>query len=304
GPVGVAVIDADPHAGPSHTLGDSPSKHLRTLAEQLDAHRKRQQAAQPDLTLTGIYNVLEKLRSGEPLSAKERVIHEHGLVSVLRQLHDEIDVAVLDAYGWSDLLPLLRVAMGNDAAAVVGATSVAMLLPGATENTAAEAAPTNAMALPRATESTAAEAAPATAGTDRDKARRAFDEVILERLVALNAERAAEEARGVVRWLRPAFQHPTAPAPTQHELPDESPAAALPAAAAKAKAKAWPKDTVAQVRAVADALTESPLPQSLDELAARFSGRGPWKKRLPQLLEMLVALGRASEQDNRYMGVR
>jgi len=35
---------------------------IRDLAEQLDAHRKRQQALHPDLTLTGMYNVLEKLR--------------------------------------------------------------------------------------------------------------------------------------------------------------------------------------------------------------------------------------------------
>jgi hypothetical protein len=28
-----------------------------------------------------MYNVLEKLRSGEALTAKEKVIHEHGLVS-------------------------------------------------------------------------------------------------------------------------------------------------------------------------------------------------------------------------------
>ncbi len=41
--------------------------HIAALAEQLDAHRKRQQAAHPDLTLTGMYNVLAKLRSGEPL---------------------------------------------------------------------------------------------------------------------------------------------------------------------------------------------------------------------------------------------
>ncbi|MBK7011853.1 MAG: hypothetical protein IPH43_03605 [Xanthomonadales bacterium] len=44
---------------------------------------------------------------------------------------------------------------------------------------------------------------------DRDEAKRAFDEAVLERLVALNAERAAEEARGLVRWLRPDYQNPT-----------------------------------------------------------------------------------------------
>ena len=32
------------------------------------------------------------------------------------------------------------------------------------------------------------------------------DAEILERLVALNAERAAEEARGVIHWLRPEYQ--------------------------------------------------------------------------------------------------
>ena len=37
-----------------------------TSPRQLDAHRKRQQAQHPELTLTDMYNVLEKLRAGEP----------------------------------------------------------------------------------------------------------------------------------------------------------------------------------------------------------------------------------------------
>jgi hypothetical protein len=233
---------------------------ISKFGEAIDAHRKRQQAAHPELTLTGMYNVLEKLRSGEPLTAKERVIHEQGLVSVLRQLHDELDAAVLDAYGWSDLLPLLRVAHGNDAP---------------------------------------------TEGQTRQDAKRAFDEAVLERLVALNAERAAEEARGLVRWLRPEFQNPQS-APRQAEIEtvddvpdaDDTPAIATPAA----KPQPWPKDAVAQVRAVADVLSASPAPLSIDDIAARFTARGPWKKRLPQLLEMLVAMGRAREADGRYQG--
>ena len=60
----------------------------------------------PGLTLTGIENVLEKLRSGEPLTAKEQQIHDQGLVTVLRQIHDELDEAVLEAYGWGDLILL------------------------------------------------------------------------------------------------------------------------------------------------------------------------------------------------------
>ena len=47
-----------------------------------------------------MYNVLASLRAGEPLGERERVIHEQGLVSVLRGLHDDLDKAACDAYGW------------------------------------------------------------------------------------------------------------------------------------------------------------------------------------------------------------
>jgi hypothetical protein len=50
-----------------------------------------------------MYNVLEKLRSGEALTAAERTLNDNGLVSVLQSLHDELDAAVLAAYGWTDL---------------------------------------------------------------------------------------------------------------------------------------------------------------------------------------------------------
>ncbi len=70
------------------------------LADGLDAHRKKQQAAHPGLKLTDVYNVLAKLRAKEELTAKERVTHERGLVALLRQLHADLDGAVLDAYGW------------------------------------------------------------------------------------------------------------------------------------------------------------------------------------------------------------
>ena len=36
----------------------------------------------------------------EPLTAKQRAIHNQGLITVLRQLHDELDAAVAAAYGW------------------------------------------------------------------------------------------------------------------------------------------------------------------------------------------------------------
>ena len=73
---------------------------IRRLAEQLDTHRKRQQIQHPKLELTDIYNVLAKLRSKLPLTDKERAIHQRGLLSVLKEIHDDLDAAVLEAYGW------------------------------------------------------------------------------------------------------------------------------------------------------------------------------------------------------------
>ena len=96
---------------PDEDTGLTPAlrEHIAALAEQIDSHRKRQQAAHPGLTLTGMYNVLEVLRQAQderggarvkrPLTEKEKIIHTQGLVSVLKDLHDELDAAVLQAYG-------------------------------------------------------------------------------------------------------------------------------------------------------------------------------------------------------------
>jgi hypothetical protein len=79
---------------------------VRELGEELDAHRKRQQAAHPSLTITDMYNVLEKLRANVALNERERRTHELGLVSVLLQLHDELDAAVADAYSGRTRSPM------------------------------------------------------------------------------------------------------------------------------------------------------------------------------------------------------
>src|SRR3546814_18336502 len=47
------------------------------------------------------------------------------------------------------------------------------------------------------------------------------DEEVLTRLVALNKERAAEEAKGLIRWLRPEFQAPDYKAPVTQTLRSE-----------------------------------------------------------------------------------
>lgn len=106
------------------------SRADRTASRSVIPNRSR-------LTLTQIYNVLEKLRRGEALDDAEEAIKDKGLVLIVKELHDRIDGLAAEAYGWpADL----------------------------------------------------------------------SDDEILARLVALNAERAAEEKRGLVRWLRPDYQ--------------------------------------------------------------------------------------------------
>lgn len=81
-------------------LSEVQASGIRTAAAALDAHRVERQRQHSDLTLTNIYNVMEKLRSGQELLERDKVVHEQGLVSVLRKLHDDLDALVLEAYGW------------------------------------------------------------------------------------------------------------------------------------------------------------------------------------------------------------
>ncbi|MBI3443974.1 MAG: class I SAM-dependent DNA methyltransferase, partial [Magnetospirillum sp.] len=85
---------------PFPDASEARKDRIRTLAEELDALRKRQLASRPELTLTGLYNVLVKLRAGKPLDEDERAVNDKGLVGVLRKLHDDLNSAVADAYGW------------------------------------------------------------------------------------------------------------------------------------------------------------------------------------------------------------
>jgi hypothetical protein len=244
----------DPFPFPSDDTGLTPelTTRIRALAEQLDAHRKAQQAAHPELTLTGLYNVLDKLRRAEPLNAKDKLIHTQGLVSVLKSLHDELDAAVLAAYGWSDLQSAL------------------------TDHTHPE---------PRA----------------------AAVETLLERLVALNARRAAEETAGTVRWLRPDFQCKTAGSQAALDGMAETEAedARMPAATAATAAPAapivktpWPVGLPEQIKAVAEVLAGSGRALTLADLEARFTARGRWRERLPTIIHTLEALGRARRVGN------
>jgi hypothetical protein len=87
-------------AFPFPDAGDALRARIGFAAERLDQHRKSALARDVRVTMTGMYNVVEKLRSGEPLLPKERKIHEVAACDILRDLHDELDGLVAEAYRW------------------------------------------------------------------------------------------------------------------------------------------------------------------------------------------------------------
>lgn len=207
------------HPFPFPDLTPAQQITLRALGEELDAHRKERQRAHPKLTLTQMYNTLDKLRAGEPLGGKDKQIYRDGLIGLLSDIHDRIDAAVAAAYGWpADLV----------------------------------------------------------------------DEEVLFRLVALNHQRAAEEARGHVRWLRPEYQNPGGRIAQAQigklELPDS----------AKTGKPAWPKTLPEQITAVREALET--LGEADAEAIARTFHRGRAGSVAP-LLETLAGLGMAGQTD-------
>ena len=111
------------------------------------------------------------------------------------------------------------------------------------------------------------------------------DAQVLARLVALNAERQAEEAAGRVRYLRPAFQAPGEA--TQAEIALDVPAAE-PAPAAP---EPWPADTAARALALRRVLREAGRPLTVEAAARRFR-RAP-RAAVADLLDTLATLGQA-----------
>ena len=114
------------------------------------------------------------------------------------------------------------------------------------------------------------------------------DEALLIRLVALNAARAAEEAQGTVRYLRPSLQ---APAGEQLGLtgdtrPEDGEAEAEDAATA---ARPWPKEGFAQFTALRDVILSRDGLWPLTEISRAFKGARP--EELALLLDILSGQG-------------
>lgn len=192
---------------------------LRALGEELDATRKTVQAEHPDLTLTGLYNVLEKVRAGTALTDAEADVKARGRVLILKDLHDQIDRATADAYGWPHDLT---------------------------------------------------------------------DEQILEKLVALNAERAKEEAAGQVRWLRPDYQIPRFAKGAAAQKTGELDLGANVVVLDKGL-PAFPKDKGEQVMAIRAVLQASGRPMDAAAVSRAFKGGGrKIEQRVVQALNTLV----------------
>jgi hypothetical protein len=263
----IRCFDPFPFPDPAEAL----KAQIREAAEELDALRKRVQAEHPRLTLTQIYNVLEKLRAGcsvmagldpaiqtpgsgvwmagpspamtmkekkeVPLTAQAEIIKDRGLVLILRELHDKIDALVAEAYGWPADLP---------------------------------------------------------------------DEEILARLVALNVERAAEEKRGLIRWLRPDYQRAragvraeAAPAPAEEQLEAE-----LEAVSGKQQKPSFPSADVERMAAVYAALASARAPQDARAIAATFRQGARVERAIGRILKAWARVGQFHTSDGKTFSLR
>lgn len=89
-------FDAFPFPAPVTALREQ----VASTGAALDAHRKAALGRDSRVTITIMYNVVAKLRSREPLTPLEQAVHTIAACGVLRDIHDQIDLLVAQAYGW------------------------------------------------------------------------------------------------------------------------------------------------------------------------------------------------------------
>lgn len=228
---------------------------IRQLGERLDRHRKQVQAQHPEITITGMYNLLEKLRKGEDFTDKDREYNNKALVSTLKQIHDELDKAVLEAYGWEDLKyphPLTPSPIKGE---------------GEQE--------TSSLPSP-------------SLGEGLGVRENSLTEIILDRLVTLNAQRAEEERNGHIRWLRPEYQ---APNEVRTQTIMEGVIETEEVAIAPTEQKTFPKQPKDQLAAIRDLLRTSNTPWAIPQIAAQFKNGNRYKNAISENLERLEWFG-------------
>jgi hypothetical protein len=254
---------------PFPVASDVQKKVIRALAEELDALRKRVLAEHDFLTLTKLYNVRERLREIEAWERRKSASSSSwpGLsrpsTSFSAAEREDVDA---------------RHEAGHDGVGVsVGVEAPAPL--SESEKAIHDAGCVGVIhELHRRIDAVVAEAY----GWPADLA----DAEILARLVALNKERAAEERRGLVRWLRPEYQAVRAKQPTaksqQIEAALEAPAALAPA---------LPKGDVDLFAALRNRLRTAGRPLAPKVLAQQFREGGKAVRRVERGLRLLAAAG-------------
>jgi hypothetical protein len=204
---------------------------IRTVAEQLDAFRKARQEEHPGLTLTQMYNVLEKLRSGLALNADEERIRVQGIIGTLKDYHEDLDRLVFQAYGWPQDLS---------------------------------------------------------------------DEEILARLVALNAERAAEEKRGIVHWLRDEYQIPRfgRGADKQAAVEEGAQKSADLIVLEKEQKRSFPTSAIEQAAEVFAALAAARGPVDAASIASSYKQGKKAEPKIAAILAAAYRIGEVATMDN------
>jgi hypothetical protein len=125
------------------------------------------------------------------------------------------------------------------------------------------------------------------------------DEQILENLVALNRERAAEEKRGHVRWLRPDYQIPRFGKKLDRQAAKEEDAqmlAPLDLPEVAGRKTSFPTDAVAQTAAVFAALASATAPLDAAAIAAGYRKTKNLEATIAGVLNSLARLGHVASR--------
>lgn len=131
------------------------------------------------------------------------------------------------------------------------------------------------------------------------------DEEILSRLVALSKERAAEEKRGLVRWLRPDYQIPRfAKGVDKQAAKEEGAQVAAELIAAVEQKQSFPSGAVEQTAAVFAALAAASAPLDAKGLAEQFKRTKTTEKKVGEILASLARLGYVTSDDGKTFALR
>ena len=130
------------------------------------------------------------------------------------------------------------------------------------------------------------------------------DEKFLERLVALNHERAAKERRGHVRWLRPDYQVPRFGKTLDKMAAKEEQVEADLGIAASGAKTSFPADAVAQTAAVFAAIASSKDRITVSDIASGYRKSKNLEKNISEVLASLTRLGHVTTRDGETFEIR